>query len=513
MDWLNQYREGGMIKRADGSYSQRGLWDNIRGNVGSGKKPTKQMLQQEKKIKAAEHKQLGGYSTTGYKADSPDRNNPYNLIPTGRITMQNVPYPVIGMDNYGNHQYMLPGGEYQFPGQQVFEVPVMKEGGFVKMQGGWLQQYQQGGFTPSQSAALRQAQTSAPVSPYQDMDPTMLQGYQQMQQVKENLKTLTPEQMALNKNYADYKKKGESKITSTKKRSPKEEREYQAAKANAYEQMNLDSEGNTKPLTVLARNPEFNSLAEKINDVTAIMGATELAYGLGKTGIEGANNWLSKLKKAPLKPVYGESNVVPHYPYSFIEPIQPIRTSGNFPAASIGKAKTPTGMPTLVSIPELNKEQQILESFGLNPNNVGKIEPLTTAAKRRIWDKQIEVPPSEYTALPYNRNEPLGRMFLTKGPNSKGELFEQGYKLRSGETQHLVNREHAPWTDVGIDRSPEHLKYEFPNQYTDFGIKTPFQRMINAEKGKTNQIPDQLLPTIRQQNKYGGKTGWLNKYK
>lgn len=42
---------GGMIKRKDGSYSQRGLWDNIRANKGSGKKPTKEMLAQEKKIK------------------------------------------------------------------------------------------------------------------------------------------------------------------------------------------------------------------------------------------------------------------------------------------------------------------------------------------------------------------------------------------------------------------------------------------------------------------------------
>jgi hypothetical protein len=41
-----------MIKRADGSTSQRGLWDNIRANKGSGKKPTAQMLKQEKKIKS-----------------------------------------------------------------------------------------------------------------------------------------------------------------------------------------------------------------------------------------------------------------------------------------------------------------------------------------------------------------------------------------------------------------------------------------------------------------------------
>jgi hypothetical protein len=41
-----------IIKRADGSTSQRGLWDNIRAAKGSGKKPTAAMLKQEKKIKA-----------------------------------------------------------------------------------------------------------------------------------------------------------------------------------------------------------------------------------------------------------------------------------------------------------------------------------------------------------------------------------------------------------------------------------------------------------------------------
>jgi hypothetical protein len=44
----------GMLKRKDGSYSKRGLWDNIRENKGSGKKPTKEMLKQERKIKRAE---------------------------------------------------------------------------------------------------------------------------------------------------------------------------------------------------------------------------------------------------------------------------------------------------------------------------------------------------------------------------------------------------------------------------------------------------------------------------
>lgn len=47
-----------MIKRKGGYYSERGLWDNIRAAAAKNKKtgatpkkPTKQMLEQEKKIK------------------------------------------------------------------------------------------------------------------------------------------------------------------------------------------------------------------------------------------------------------------------------------------------------------------------------------------------------------------------------------------------------------------------------------------------------------------------------
>jgi hypothetical protein len=40
-----------LLKRKDGSTSKRGLWDNIRENAGSGRKPTKAMIEQEKKIK------------------------------------------------------------------------------------------------------------------------------------------------------------------------------------------------------------------------------------------------------------------------------------------------------------------------------------------------------------------------------------------------------------------------------------------------------------------------------
>lgn len=55
-----------MIKRKDGSYSQRGLWDNIRAKKGSGKKPTPEMLKQEKKIKAESNMKLGGRLKAAY---------------------------------------------------------------------------------------------------------------------------------------------------------------------------------------------------------------------------------------------------------------------------------------------------------------------------------------------------------------------------------------------------------------------------------------------------------------
>ena len=52
-----------MLKRKDGSVSQRGLWDNIRAAAKknkatgkSGEKPTYKMLEEEKKIKATSKK-------------------------------------------------------------------------------------------------------------------------------------------------------------------------------------------------------------------------------------------------------------------------------------------------------------------------------------------------------------------------------------------------------------------------------------------------------------------------
>lgn len=66
----------------------------------------------------------GKISTTGYRADSKDKNNAFNIIPTNRISMQNVEFPVVGEDDLGNRKLMMPGEEHIFPGQFVKETPV-----------------------------------------------------------------------------------------------------------------------------------------------------------------------------------------------------------------------------------------------------------------------------------------------------------------------------------------------------------------------------------------------------
>jgi hypothetical protein len=43
--------------------------------------------------------------------------------------MQDVDFPVLGIDDFGNSQMMYPGGEYQFPGNEVLELPQFGKGG------------------------------------------------------------------------------------------------------------------------------------------------------------------------------------------------------------------------------------------------------------------------------------------------------------------------------------------------------------------------------------------------
>ena len=62
------------------------------------------------------------FSTQGYKKNSPDVDNPVNIIPSGHITMEGVEFKVRGEDNFGNVKIMEPGKNYKFPGTIVKET-------------------------------------------------------------------------------------------------------------------------------------------------------------------------------------------------------------------------------------------------------------------------------------------------------------------------------------------------------------------------------------------------------
>ena len=72
------------------------------------------------------------FSTKGYLKNSPDVNNPHNIIKGGKITMKGVEFPVKGVDNNGNTKIMQPGKNYNFSGAKyVIETPVKKYKPFI----------------------------------------------------------------------------------------------------------------------------------------------------------------------------------------------------------------------------------------------------------------------------------------------------------------------------------------------------------------------------------------------
>ena len=65
-------------------------------------------------------------SIEGYKNDSPDKNNPVNIIESSNITMEGVDFPVRGYGNNGMVQDMIPGVENYDYGNADYVVEVPK---------------------------------------------------------------------------------------------------------------------------------------------------------------------------------------------------------------------------------------------------------------------------------------------------------------------------------------------------------------------------------------------------
>ena len=64
-------------------------------------------------------------SKTGYLKNSPDVNNPQNIIEGGSITMKGVGFKVLGEDDKGYRKLMYPDNDYNFRhAKYVLETPV-----------------------------------------------------------------------------------------------------------------------------------------------------------------------------------------------------------------------------------------------------------------------------------------------------------------------------------------------------------------------------------------------------
>lgn len=136
---------GGLIKRKDGSYSKRGLWDNIRANKGSGKKPTKKMLEQAKKIQAEEmmyggmvdsYLNGGGIDNPGFKAlpKSVQENIIANMEMGGYVEeMADGGIP----QRYKNMGFTRVGQKKQGDGKHKWKVLAKKGDQYKVVQGGW----------------------------------------------------------------------------------------------------------------------------------------------------------------------------------------------------------------------------------------------------------------------------------------------------------------------------------------------------------------------------------------
>lgn len=129
------------------------------------------------------------FSTMGYKEDSPDKNNPYNLIPGSRITMKNVNrvltlVPIIsGKPDYTKKRIARPGDpDIDFgPGVEgVLEVPYAQVGIYTH------NGYKQGPFSNEYVDGLNRRFSHNPYFVPEGVDPLTGQSFNPVGQVTSN---------------------------------------------------------------------------------------------------------------------------------------------------------------------------------------------------------------------------------------------------------------------------------------------------------------------------------------
>ena len=96
-------------------------------------------------------------SATGYKSDSPDVDNDVNIIPSSKITMEGVDFPVKGVGSNGVTKNMKPGEDYDFgDADYVVETPIKQTNKRTKGKGRHFRKSEEGaGMTAAGVASYR----------------------------------------------------------------------------------------------------------------------------------------------------------------------------------------------------------------------------------------------------------------------------------------------------------------------------------------------------------------------
>ena len=101
---------------------------------------------------------------------------------------------------------------------------------------------------------------------------------------------------------------------------------------------------------------------------------------------------------------------------------------GNFPINTIKGAKGNTPMPSVTEIPELNKEQKILESFGVNPREINKPSNIYQGSLGNKYQFESHVP-----------NNPNGKSVYTYIPNTFTQgSYDPNSPVVSGNRHHFA---------------------------------------------------------------------------
>lgn len=165
------FDKGGLIKRKDGSYSRRGLWDNIRANRGSGRKPTAEMLRQERKIKA-QKKEDGGWL---------DQYDDGSWVMDGAIPTPTTPsyYPAYPDRTLTTRQMGTPKAPMYAAGATVWtnqNTPLWAAG--TPTPTSTQADYKNSrAISPESAVPYHEIKITGPTNPYMPASPPVLQGY------------------------------------------------------------------------------------------------------------------------------------------------------------------------------------------------------------------------------------------------------------------------------------------------------------------------------------------------